>query len=313
MAKLLFHILLFLCSLLLLSTLIAVASPYPTYPLTKSSNCLDNCGGIAIPFPFGIGANCSLDEWYEILCNNNIPRLRKLDLQVLNISFSPGQYDYDGSSTTITVEYPIVHSSSSCATTHHEIREPVSFYGSPFLISQTANIFVAAGCQNIAMLNSSDHSFVGCRTDCIGKNTSRYSSCDGLDCCQSTIPSGLMGFSVDFQGEKSSGTSGGDNDCQFAFLVNSSWFQPNSTDLYAIRDSDYVPVVLQWGIVKDTFPKSIGLESRGYSYYYNSQREAACDQIEYYKMNTTFMNCYCRGGFYGNPYIEDGCKGMPIS
>lgn len=195
-AKLLFHVLLILCSLQLLSISVAVASPYPIYPLTKSSNCPDNCGNITIPFPFGIGANCFLDEWYEILCKDNIPRLKKLDLQVLNISFPRQLYSDDPN--TIAVDYPIFYSSSSCEPTHHGMREPVTFYRSPFFISPTDNIFVAVGCKNIAVLNGWNHTFVGCKTECTGNNTRRYGSCNGFDCCQWTIRDIVQDFSVDF-------------------------------------------------------------------------------------------------------------------
>ncbi|KAK0590054.1 hypothetical protein LWI29_022208 [Acer saccharum] len=50
--------------------------------------CPTSCGNVSIPFPFGIGDGCYLDDWYEVTCNSSGPFLKSINLEVLDISIS---------------------------------------------------------------------------------------------------------------------------------------------------------------------------------------------------------------------------------
>ncbi|KAL7243662.1 hypothetical protein ACSBR1_015968 [Camellia fascicularis] len=100
--------------------------------LTKTSalsyakpGCLEYCGDVRIPYPFRIGANYYLDEWFSIPCknssgNNNgvAPYLIKTNLEVLEISFN-GSY--------------------------LRVKNPVTSPNCPHQQQQTTNVFMPTG------------------------------------------------------------------------------------------------------------------------------------------------------------------------
>ncbi|GJS31056.1 putative serine-threonine/tyrosine-protein kinase catalytic domain-containing protein [Tanacetum coccineum] len=108
--------------------------------------CNDKCGNVRIPFPFGIGANCSLNEWYVVDCNSSMPYLSSLNhLEVL---------DVDLGNQTVTVK---MQKFSNCSQT-----KSVDLGSSPFLYSKSHNTFVYEGyCGNAVMMDNHDSVLTG--------------------------------------------------------------------------------------------------------------------------------------------------------
>lgn len=213
------------------------------------SNCKAQCGGVTVPLPLGTGAGCFLDDWYDVVCGagDTVSRLKKLDLQEgLFCTYS-----------SVVVNYPVKHSGSGG--NRKESYKPVPPYGSPFTFSSRLNTFVAIRCDSIAALGNENPPIVKSRIQCTGPNTrSRYSECTGSDSCQTLIPGGLQGLSINFQRQNDLVTTGGlDRDCQSAFLALKKWFRPEVIDLYALRDGGFAPVALQWGIHNISFLRSL--------------------------------------------------------
>ncbi|KAF8007389.1 hypothetical protein BT93_K1406 [Corymbia citriodora subsp. variegata] len=268
-------------------------------PALERPNCAERCGNVTIPFPFGIGVRCFLDDWYEIVCQQNptVPILYKTGLRVLNISL-PSYLESMGG--MIIVSLPLKYSNASCR--GEGLDAPVNLEGSPFVFSQTRNVFTSVGCNTLATMTSTTSAVVGCRSNCSGTNTkiSQYSSCSGRDrCCQTTLPFDLQSFSVDFKAE------GGPQGCKYAFLADRSWFlRSDVTGLYDLSLDDTAPVVLEWGISNNTY-YGLGLIQQSYNGPFSCARYSS-DRS--YASQMALTQCYCREGYSGNPYLPGGCQ-----
>ncbi|KAK0590150.1 hypothetical protein LWI29_023265 [Acer saccharum] len=131
-------------------------------PAIAKRGCRTLCinGNVSIPFPFGIGAGCYLDDWYEVTCNSSTPILKSINLEVLNISISL-------EASTILVNHPVLH---NC--TGKGVRKAtVNLESSPFFFSD-ANRFTGVGCNNFAYLSSNSSIISGCISFCNKKDKS---------------------------------------------------------------------------------------------------------------------------------------------
>ncbi|KAB1202738.1 Wall-associated receptor kinase-like 9 [Morella rubra] len=131
------------------------------------SKCPPTCGNVSIPYPFGIGAGCYLEDWFEIGCDkvnssdSFRPHLRRLNnLEVLGIRIDRQDSQYYPYINAILVNYPILKScDNKKATKENDVPE-----GSPFLFSPTNNSFIAMGCNSSATVTSLDETvtYSGC-------------------------------------------------------------------------------------------------------------------------------------------------------
>ncbi|CAA3028557.1 Serine threonine kinase [Olea europaea subsp. europaea] len=259
------------------------------------SGCQTRCGDIDVPFPFGFGPNCSLDESFFITCNESYnppkPYLNLGEIEVIDISLL-GQmsiaasvasdcYDKSGS--------PVNGSISELAL-------------SEFHISGTQNEFTVIGCDTHAYLQSSDkwkQRIVGCVSLCGDIKDVVNGSCSGIGCCQSSILRDLRTFRLILQVFKI--TLGWKLSIHVAMLLwlKQRLLSSRLLDLKDLQKQKTVPVVLDWSIGNVTCQvaqKNLSTSGCGAMH---SQCIDSSNGLGYH--------CSCSTGFEGNPYLVDGC------
>lgn len=127
----------------------------------------------------------------------------------------------------------------------------------------------------------------------------RYSSCDGADCCQSTITSGLQAYSIAFNPLEDENTSEG---CKYAFIAEQQWLLQNPTDLDALRDLGFVSALLDWAVDGSSLTK-MGLSTSSYAFPYTCEAYSPSTNLP-----RSLYTCYCKQGYLGNALLNN-CQG----
>ncbi|KAK9928154.1 hypothetical protein M0R45_025300 [Rubus argutus] len=275
-------------------------------PIAKP-NCTAHCGGVSIPYPFGIGPNsdCYFDDWFQIDCHNSTtPILRRSKLEVLNVSLD---YWYGSG---IQVKYPITF--FSCK--GKEIRKSTNLTGSPFVYSQYRNMFVAVSCGFLVSVSSDDENVVGsCKSNCdpnSGLYNDNWACYSNINCCQLTIPPDLKVINSSIQAQAGESRMADCND--YAFLVDQEWFMNNRTNLSDVKKMDSVPVVLDWSLNLDNNKSLIKL-FEGFSAEPTRNPNDPTPVCSFTNGTGTYNNrstvtCSCPNGFEGNPYLLQTCQ-----
>ncbi|KAM4082147.1 hypothetical protein ACJW30_11G148400 [Castanea mollissima] len=289
--------------LLLLTYGLAEAGP----PISKF-NCTSWCGNVSIPYPFGIGPDCYLDKWFEVVCNGSGGSekafLTSIDMEVRQINISSYYF-----SPTVEVLMPIISSKTCTSTRGTRSERRMNFTGSPFSVSEYINTFISVGCDNFATIADIVPTVFGCTSDCTPRmkvESSGLLRCSGFNCCESrNVPSDLQVFAVDFRSLNQSKGSVQLNEstepCKYAFLVNKYWLDRSKTDPSSVNYWEYVPVVLDWRI--------FSWNSKSYELFnfLKDKRDVSCSSSKL--IPTSGFYCECALGSKGNPYLDGGCEG----
>ncbi|KAL2518930.1 wall associated kinase-like 7 [Abeliophyllum distichum] len=149
-------------------------------------NCQEKCGNVTIPYPFGIGLECSADSSFTVSCRNitnpETPFLSSLNMEVLDISM-----DY----STITLNQLV--SPLNCSLEQKGVYLGKSLSRTPFIFSRLYSVLAVLGCNNVVTLLSNGTTTAGgCVAICGYGSKSNDSGCNGVNCCKANIPLGLQ-------------------------------------------------------------------------------------------------------------------------
>jgi hypothetical protein len=218
MTQAILFILVMLLYMVLLATAVCSASPPPAVMAAATAppqrNCPDKCGNVTIPYPFGIGRDCSLPN-FHLNCTKGV--VRRGNIRVDNITLEPAQM------VAYTKLTYICHKRRSQDMS-------LNLTGSPFLVSPAANFFTAIGCNLVARINgrtgaSTDRYLAGCISFCASEDEAAEegAACAGQGCCEASLAAELSQVSV-FWSKNNDSKMAKANTCQYAFVARKGWY-----------------------------------------------------------------------------------------
>ncbi|KAJ0464561.1 putative protein kinase RLK-Pelle-WAK family [Helianthus annuus] len=274
----LYHLLIFL-------VLSATSTAMAKYAMT---GCNDTCGNVRIPYPFGIGANCSVNRWYTVDCNSSTPYLPALNhLELLGVNLAD---------QIAIVNVPKI---SDCQSRARNSSETVSIDlgRSPFLFSKSRNKFVFEGCGNAVMMDNGSV-LTGCSTTCRNDTLIDTNNCFGTNCCQTTIPHYVKSFSINLE------RRGEDGMCGSAFLVDENSYANRSFSNRSIaREDAFVPVSLLWTLEEADVNRITCCDSLELQLFWVSRSVDRGNNI-----SMDIQKCFAYTYVDGTPYLPDGCE-----
>ena len=271
------------------------ASAVLSYP-SALPNCQNNCGGVEIPYPFGMNQGCYLDESFSITCDNLTSQPMYGDAIVKNISIE------DHSIEILACTARDCYNKAGALVNNTNYPTLWSRY---FTISDTQNVFMAVGCDTYAYLDGykNNESFsLGCMSVCVNSSNVVSGSCSGIGCCQTEIPKGLKSIALEAHSFNNHTKVWRFNPCSYAFIVQKDNLNFSADSLQNLPEK--MPMVLDWAVGNETWAagnETCAVNTKNYSCGGNS----ICKGSE----NGGYF-CLCMDGYRGNPYLKDGCQGI---
>ncbi|XP_031115715.1 wall-associated receptor kinase 3-like [Ipomoea triloba] len=290
----------FLVLLLVLSTtqVFAPSSKSNNYPIAKP-NCDDHCGNVSLPFPFGLTKDCYLNEDFFINCSTGIdgspkPLLRHSDIEVRSVSVEGQLTVMKGIARKCHEEFRAFFRPLD-----KDVSSDVAWITlSKFYVNQTANKFVAVGCNTIATVSGyeDERSYeTGCIASCNRFGDVVNGTCSGIGCCQMTdIPILAKNVNFTLDSMAANRNTEGVVNCSYAFVVKKDEFDFSSDILTRKWEVEKLPIVIDWIVSNDTCSNSRS----------TCQGNTTCVPFE---GPDGGYRCACEKGYEGNPYLHPGC------
>uniref|UniRef100_A0A7N2LD40 Uncharacterized protein n=1 Tax=Quercus lobata TaxID=97700 RepID=A0A7N2LD40_QUELO len=278
------------------------ASAVLSYP-SALPNCQNSCGGVEIPYPFGMNQGCYLDESFSITCDNSTSKPMYGNVIVKNISIE--EHNIEILAYTAKDCYPIYNLPFKNYVALNNSNYPTgpTLWSRYFTISDTQNVFMAVGCDTYAYLNGfkNNHSFsLGCTSVCVDASNVVNGSCSGIGCCQTEIPEGMKNISLEAHSFNDHSKVLNFNPCSYSFIVQKDKFNFSVDSLQNLPEK--MPMVLDWAVGNETWAagnETCAVNTKNYPCGGNSTCKGS--------KNGGYF-CLCMDGYRGNPYLKDGCQ-----
>lgn len=280
---------------------------------TLNPGCQSSCGGVDVPYPFGIGTDRGGAECFRpgfrIDCVNNTPFLTGTTqvIPVLQLSVMPRPE----ARVMLPVAW-ICYNTSTWSEVTGEYHGVVDFNSAGvYRISNSSNELFVLGCNTIIFINSGrpsrgyDHSYhAGCINYCKDLQSVQDGACSGIGCCHVDIPPGLTDnwmrfYSFSHQGMEFS-------PCEYAFIVEKGNYSFLAADLHMDAKQRKMPLRLDWAIrdgnINSTDSLTCSQAANRQEYTCVSKNSECVDAT-----NGPGYFCTCKKGYEGNPYLRDGC------
>ncbi|CAM8987608.1 unnamed protein product [Rhodiola kirilowii] len=287
--------------MLLLVITIQPIFPWYNRPLASAQvhheGCLEKCGNVEVPFPFGTTDGCYLNPDFFMNCTQNSagsPELHfgSLTDDVINLSLY-------GQLTMMTyIGKDCYYSNGSRdlnKSQYAQLRVPY------FRVSNTQNKLFAIGCDTHAVVQAGYDALTACGSLCgkQGLHDIVYDgTCSGLGCCQSTIPKNIFNYTVSAQSYRNHSEIWEYNPCSYVFVAENSYYNFSEGDLQNGRNISEVPTVIDWAIGSST------CENARNSADFACRNNSKCVD----STNGPGYRCSCKEGYKGNPYVPNGCQ-----
>ncbi|CAL9148102.1 putative wall-associated receptor kinase-like 16 [Musa acuminata AAA Group] len=282
--------------LLLMLPLVGAAASAAAAP----PGCRTRCGEIDVPYPFGIGSNCSR-EGFSLDCNTTDDGLEKLfvsNVEITNISLPLGQ-----ARMLNEISWQCYNVSSKSL---ESSRWSLNFTNRPYRFSDDLNKFTVIGCDTLAYIGGwkrHDTYWSGCGSVCHNEVSLVNSSCSDIGCCQTAILKDLTYYEVQFASNFNSSSTWNFSKCSYAVLLEANQFEFRTSYITTnqfLSNSSKAPLVVDWAIRNETCEEA----QRDITSYACISEHSECLNSS----NGPGYLCNCSSGYHGNPYVARGCQ-----
>ncbi|KAM3406865.1 hypothetical protein ACQJBY_000737 [Aegilops geniculata] len=306
----------------------------------EAGRCSSSCGGVDVPYPFGIGPVGCYWPGFNLTCDHSSkpPRLFLdseydfLHVQEISLQNNTVRVTVDGATKLMTSMS--VHNSG----TYNLDRVFTGRGDRPYSLSNSNNELILVGCNvQASLFGDGNTTITSCMYFCFVNRTDtsrqvpsggsdRY--CNGIGCCQGRIsmPTNnmLASWMVDIIDENYE-TLGKNSPRVTMLIAEEGWFDKRQVsdmlardfqqDLSRSRSELQVPIILEWEVVQGLLRQPADAKSQDPTTTCPVEVATGLCKSKHSdcKRGSRGYLCQCSNGYDGNPYNKHGCKGDPKS